>query len=64
MPMQTGKKIYWSCWFHLSCSSTSILPSFLILVFCIFLRDGFKMLMYILINFLYICSYMIVDLFF
>ena len=39
--------------FYLSCSSVSILPSFLIPMFCIFLRDGFKMLMQILINFLY-----------
>ena len=53
MPMQIVQKIYWSYWFHLSCSSASILPSFLIPVFCIFLRDGFKMLMQILINFLY-----------
>ena len=43
-PCRLCKK-YWSCWFHLSCSSASILPSFLIPVFCIFLRDGFKMLM-------------------
>ena len=58
--------IYWSCWFHLSCSSASILPSFLIPVFCIFLRDCFKTLMQILINFLYsICLYDCnVDLFF
>ena len=39
--------------FLLSCSSVSILPSFLIPMFFIFLRDGFKMLMQILINFLY-----------
>ena len=44
-PCKLCKKMYWSCWFHLSCFSASILPSFLIHVFCFFLRNGFKMLM-------------------